>query len=75
MEKYLKIIHENDLLKLLDKFGLINKLNEGKLKCKFTREIISIENIYCIFPESGDIKFVCSNPEAIKAFVEYQENK
>lgn len=49
----------------------MEKMNEVKLKCKFTGTVITFENLYSIFPESGDIKVVCDNPEAIKLFTDY----
>ncbi len=64
-------MHDEDLNQLLKNLGLIEKLNEGKLKCKFTGKVITFENLYSIFPESGDIKIVCDSPEAIKLFTEY----
>lgn len=64
-------IHDDELLQLIDKLGLKQKLDESKLKCKFTDTVITFDNLYSIFPESGDIKFVCDNPNAIKLFSEY----
>lgn len=74
--KIINAIHDKDLLDLLEKFGLTEKLNSGLLKCKFTQTIITFDNLYSIFPESNNIKFVCDEPEAIKLFAEYiNENK
>ena len=69
--KTINAIHDNDLLELIDKFGLTEKLNNGMLKCKFTDSVITYENLYSIFPESNNIRIVCDNPEAIKLFAEY----
>lgn len=72
MNKYtLNTVHDDELLLLIEKLGLKDKLNQGKLKCKFTGEVITFDNLYSIFPESGDIKLVCDNPTAIKLFTEY----
>jgi RNA recognition motif-containing protein len=72
MNKYtLNAIHDDELLSLIEKLGLKDKLSQGKLKCKFTGTIITFDNLYSIFPESGDIKFVSNNPDAIKLFTEY----
>lgn len=67
----LNTVHDDDLISLLEKLGLKEKFNNGLLKCKFTGEIITFENLYSIFPESGDIKLVCNNPDAIKLFADY----
>jgi hypothetical protein len=64
-------VHDDELLLLIEKLELKEKMESGKLKCKFTDTVITFENIYSIFPESGDVKLVCNMPEAIKLFAEY----
>lgn len=70
-KRNLNAVHDKDLNQLLKNLGIMEKINDGKLKCKFTGAIINFENLYSIFPESGDIKVVCDSPEAIKLFTEY----
>lgn len=67
----LNTVYDDDLIKLLEKLGLKEKFDNGQLKCKFTSETITFENLYSIFPESGDIKLVCNKPEAVKQFADY----
>ena len=69
--KTINAIHDKDLLDLIEKFGLTEKLNKGLIKCKFTETTITFENLYSIFPEANNIRFVCELPEAIKLFAEY----
>lgn len=64
-------VHDDDLEKLLEKLGLLDKIKSGQIKCKFTGTIISLNNLYSIFPQSGSIKVVCDSPIAIKLFTEY----
>lgn len=72
MNRYtLNAVHDDELLLLIEKLGLKEKLNQGKLKCKFTGTTITFDNLYSIFPESGDIKLVCDDQNAIKQFTEY----
>lgn len=71
MKKELKAIHNDELIELLNKLELLDKLKKGKLKCKFTDTVITVENLHSIFPESGSIKLVCNSPEAIKNLSEY----
>ena len=68
---HLNAVHDDDLEKLLSNLGLLEKLKKGQLKCKFTGNVITFDNLYSIFPESGAIKIVCNSPEAIKFFSEY----
>lgn len=75
MKSNLNAIHDNDLEKLLENLNLIEKLKQSELKCKFTEEIITLENLHSIFPESGTIKLVCDSPEAIKQLSEYLNEK
>ena len=67
----LSAVHDEDLEILLTNLNLIDKLNNQELRCKFTDVIITFDNLYSIFPESGDIKLVCDSPEAIKLFSDY----
>lgn len=68
-------VHDNDLEKLLEKLGVLQDVRDGKKKCKFTGTIITLENLHSIFPESGDIKFVSDDPEAIKQLSVYLNQK
>jgi len=70
-KKKISAVHDDELLLLIEKLGLKEKMEIGKLKCKFTGTIITFKNLYSIFPESGDVKLVCNTPEAIKLFTEY----
>ena len=69
--KKISAVHDDELLLLIEKLGLKERMGIGNLKCKFTGAIITFENLYSIFPESGDVKLVCNTPEAIKLFTEY----
>lgn len=75
MRATLNAVHDNDLEALLKKLNLLEKINNGELKCKFTKVIITLENLYSIFPEEGTIKLVADSPEAIKSLSEYINDK
>lgn len=70
-KRKISAVHDDELLFLIEKLGLKEKMENGKLKCKFTGAVMTYENLYSIFPESRDIKLVCNTPEAIKLFTEY----
>lgn len=71
----LKAVHDNDLEGLLDSLGLSSKLKAGELKCAFCKEIMTIENLHSIFPDSGSIKLTCSNPDCVKLLMARMEEK
>tara|TARA_R110002033_G_scaffold111930_1_gene157320 strand:+ start:1222 stop:1455 length:234 start_codon:yes stop_codon:yes gene_type:complete len=75
MKATLNAVHDNDLEALLKKLNLLEKIKSGELKCKFTKEIITLENLHSIFPEEGTIKLVSDSPEAIKSLSEYINEK
>ncbi|WP_438989510.1 hypothetical protein [Polaribacter sp.] len=75
MKSNLNAVHDDDLEPLLTKLNLLEKVKNGQAKCKFTNEIITLENLHSIFPEEGTIKLVCDSPEAIKLLSEYINEK
>ena len=75
MKAKLNAVHDNDLEALLTKLNLLDKIKAGELKCKFTKEIITLENLHSIFPEEGAINLDSDSPEAVKLLSEYNNEK
>lgn len=75
MKAKLNAVHDNDLITLLKSLNLLDKIKKGEVKCKFTKEIITLDNLHSIFPEEGTIKVVCDTPKAIKFLSEYINEK
>ena len=75
MKTKLNAVHDDNLEALLKKLNLLEKINSGKVKCKFTGTTITLDNLHTIFPEEGTIKVVCDSPEAIKKLSEYINDK
>jgi len=75
MKAKLNAVHDNDLEALLIKLNLLDKIKNGELKCKFTQETITLENLHSIFPEEGTIKLVSDSPKAIILLSEYINEK
>lgn len=65
------LIHDKDLEMVLAKLGILKKIKQEKIKCKFTKSIITIDNLHAVFYENNDIKCVSSSATAIKEFSEY----
>lgn len=75
MKANLNAVYDSDLIALLKKFNLYVSVINGTAKCKFTNTTITFENLHSIIPDSGSIKLVCDNPEAIKLLSEYINDK
>lgn len=74
-EGKLQVVHDDNLLKLLENLQLSGKLNRGELKCKFCQTIISFDNLAAVFPESDTIKIVCNSPECVLELSNYLNEK
>ena len=62
----LQAVHDQDLEKLLEGLGILGKFKHGELKCKFCHHAITFNNLHSLFPQSGDIKFVCDSPNCVR---------
>ncbi len=74
-KKEIKAVHDDDLETLLSNLNILNDVKSGKKKCRFCGCVIDLDNLEAIFPDSGDIKFVCSNPECLKQFYLFLEKE
>lgn len=59
-EKEIQGIYDADLPKLLADLGLKEDFDDGKIKCDFCGEIITLENFFGIFSDGEKIKFSCN---------------
>lgn len=75
MNATLNAVYDKDLELFLTNLNLLDKIKNGKIKCKFTKEIITLENFYAVFPEEGTIKVVSDSPKAIRLLSEYSNEK
>jgi len=62
----IRAVHDQDLEKILDGLGILNKFKRGELKCKFCSSIITFDNLHSFFPQSGDIKLVCDSSYCVR---------
>ena len=74
-KRNLKVVHDFELKDLLLSLGKLDKLQSGKLRCKFCRQVITLDNIHSIFPESGQVNFVCDHSDCVKKFLIYIQEK
>jgi len=74
-KKTLNLLHEKDLLLFLDRHGIRERFEEGKVRCKLCGELMNAQNIYSFFKESGSIAAVCDKPECVTNFLRYLDEK
>lgn len=71
----IKAISDDKLIILLKNIALYEDVITGKIKCKFCGEIVKIECINAIFPDSGSIKIACDKPICIAGLNNYLNQK
>ncbi|HEY4474065.1 MAG TPA: hypothetical protein VI957_02805 [Candidatus Paceibacterota bacterium] len=71
----IKGVYDDDLPKLLEKLGLKEDFEQGKIRCAFTNEVVSMDNFLGIFSDGQDIKFVCNNETARAKLAELTQRK
>lgn len=63
----LKAVHDDDLTEVLEELGLLTAIGAGRTFCHFCSEPVSLESLYALFRESGQIRLVCSKPICVRA--------
>jgi hypothetical protein len=56
-----RAVYDEDLIPMLKKAGVLEKINEGEVRCKFTNEVITLDNLEGIIPKSDGYDFVSAN--------------
>lgn len=74
-KKDLNLIHDNDLVEFLSNIGILKSIKDGERKCKFCKEIITLNTINAVFPEEKSIKVVCNEPACVVEFSNYINEK
>lgn len=62
-DNQMKMVLDNDLVKLLQSLKVLDGVNGGKYKCLFCGNKITIDNIDSIVPHEGMVQFTCDNPD------------
>jgi hypothetical protein len=55
----------------LDSLGVLESIKSGNVKCKFCRDVVTVDSISYVLPDGGSIKFVCDKPECTSSLLEY----
>jgi len=68
--KQIRAVFDDDLPKLLQDLGLWEDFEQGKIRCAFTNEVITMDNFLGIFSDGENIKFASNNDVARAKFAE-----
>lgn len=63
-------IHLRDLEKNLQDLGLLERLQDGSIKCYNCDSTILLEDIQCLFMEIDEIRFCCSRTDCFEKVLE-----
>lgn len=59
-KKKINAVYESDIKQFLKSIGILQDIEDKKIKCKFCGELITLENIAAVFPENDNILACCS---------------
>jgi hypothetical protein len=72
-KKVLKVVHDDDLVKLLEKLQLLEVIKAGRKKCKFCGKVVTLQNLQALFRDSGEINIVCDSIECLRKLNHFLE--
>ncbi len=65
MRKSINAVYGDEIVKTLERLKEKDRVLSGKAKCKICNCSMTIDNIFVLFPESGDVKYICTSPLCI----------
>jgi hypothetical protein len=67
--KSMKAILDIDLEKVLTNLGILESLRQGQLTCGVCGELVTEQNLRCIYPQGTEVRVCCDRPGCVeKAF-------
>ena len=61
----IRVVHDEDLTKLLDSIGITGQIEKGEYKCMYCEKTVSLDNLWAIKIKEKKIYIVCSNSECL----------
>lgn len=58
-KKKLNAIYEKDIKEFLKSIGILQDIENKKVKCNFCGEVITIDNIAAVYPENNEVSVCC----------------
>jgi len=71
-KKTIAAVHDDNLTDFLESLGVLSDVTNGRAKCKFCHRLVTLDNLAAVFPESGDVKFVCDNVGCLPSLTEHR---
>ena len=65
-------VHDDNLAEFLAGLGVLTEVTNGKARCKFCHGPVTLDNLIAVFPESGDVKFVCDRTGCLPSLTEHR---
>lgn len=74
-DKTLRAVHDDDLEDVLKGLGVYGDFVQGQIKCAFSKDVITWDNLHALFPDSGAVKAVCTRPECISGLLAWMDER
>jgi hypothetical protein len=65
----LQAVHDDDLEQVLQSLGVYNDFVHGRLRCAFCKDVITLQNLHSLFPDSGAVKASCTKPDCVRQLI------
>lgn len=59
-------IHDRDLRRVLDQFGIASKIDNGEIKCARCQKTITWDNLFAIKVLDNNLLLFCDDPDCIE---------
>ncbi|MCH7811445.1 MAG: hypothetical protein IH958_02345 [Chloroflexi bacterium] len=74
-EETLAVVHDDDLESTLRNLGVLKNIVDGSMKCPFCADVVAMDTLHSIFPDSGAIKVSCDKPSCVKALYAWMDER
>lgn len=65
-EEKIRAVHDVDLDKLMKNLGVLERFNNGDLRCSTCGKTITRENLGCFYAEENEVKVCCVDIECFE---------
>ena len=65
----IKAIHSHDMKTYLARLGVLDDVLKGNSRCAICKKTVTPETISCLYPENGQVMFVCDNASCAESLM------